>query len=70
MMTAWLRVFWLLLLPGILPAEAQNAVLRGRVLDTETRQLIPNAQVSVADNRLGTSTNDDGRFVLSVPPTY
>ena len=68
-MTAWLRVFWLLLL-GILPAHAQNAVLRGRVLDAETHQPIPNAQVGVAENRLGTSTNDDGRFVLSIPATY
>ena len=67
-MTVWLRVFWLLLLFCALPARAQNAVLRGRVLDAETRQPIPNAQVGVADNRLGTSTNDDGRFVLSISP--
>ncbi|GAA4037593.1 hypothetical protein GCM10022409_23370 [Hymenobacter glaciei] len=45
-------------------------VLHGRVLDAETQQPIPNAQVGVADNRLGTSTNDDGRFVLSIPPAY
>lgn len=70
MITAWLRIFWLLLLLSALPAAAQNAVLRGRVLDAETRQPIPNAQVGVADNRLGTSTNDDGRFVLSIPPAY
>ena len=70
-MTVWLRSLWLLLLLlGIRPASAQNAVLRGRVLDAETRQPIPNAQVGVADNRLGTSTNDDGRFVLSIPPAY
>ena len=69
MMTAWLRVFWLLLLLlRVLPASAQ--ILRGRVLDAETHQPIPNAQVGVAGNRLGTSTNDDGRFVLSIPPQY
>ncbi|WP_460502987.1 carboxypeptidase-like regulatory domain-containing protein, partial [Hymenobacter agri] len=55
---------------AILPAAAQNALLRGRVLDAETHQPIPNAQVGVADNRLGTSTNDDGRFLLSIPPAY
>ena len=61
----------LLLLAGARPARAQGAqVLRGRVLDAETHQPIPNAQVGVADNRLGTSTNDDGRFVLSIPPAY
>ena len=69
-MTGWLRIFWLLVLAGTLPAAAQNAVLRGRVLDAETHQPIPNAQVGVAGNRLGTSTNDDGRFVLSIPPAY
>ena len=70
-MTTWLRVAgMLLLLVGVLPAGAQNAVLRGCVLDAETHQPIPNAQVGVAGNRLGTSTNDDGRFVLSIPPAY
>lgn len=69
MMTA-LRSAWLLsLLLGILPVQAQT-VLRGRVLDAETHQPIPNAQVGVAANRIGTSTNDDGRFALSIPPAY
>jgi hypothetical protein len=54
-----------------LAVRAQSArVLRGRVLDAETHQPIPNAQVGVADNRIGTSTNDDGRFALSIPPAY
>jgi hypothetical protein len=46
------------------------AVLRGRVVDAETHQPIPNAQVGVANNRIGTSTNDDGRFALNIPPAY
>ncbi len=46
----------MLLLIITLPASAQ--ILRGRVLDAETHQPVPNAQVGVADNRLGTSTND------------
>ncbi|GAA3990633.1 carboxypeptidase-like regulatory domain-containing protein [Hymenobacter antarcticus] len=72
MMTVWLRSFWLLIaLADTLPARAQTAqVLRGQVVDAETHQPIPNAQVGVADNRLGTSTNDDGRFALSIPPAY
>ncbi|WP_457072300.1 carboxypeptidase-like regulatory domain-containing protein [Hymenobacter sp. UYAg731] len=60
-------LMWLVLLAGA--AQAQ-AVLRGRVLDAETHQPIPNAQVGVADNRIGTSTNEDGRFALNIPPTY
>ncbi|MCI1188209.1 carboxypeptidase-like regulatory domain-containing protein [Hymenobacter sp. DH14] len=66
----WMRFIGLLVWLLPLGLRAQNAVLRGRVLDAETHQPIPNAQVGVADNRLGTSTNDDGRFVLSIPPAY
>lgn len=52
-------------------ALAQSPILlRGRVLDAETHQPIPNAQLGVADNRIGTSTNDDGRFALSIPAAY
>jgi hypothetical protein len=60
---------WLVLLSG--QGWAQTAqVLRGLVVDAETRQPIPNAQVGVADNRIGTTTNENGRFVLNVPPAY
>ncbi|HEX8507789.1 MAG TPA: carboxypeptidase-like regulatory domain-containing protein [Hymenobacter sp.] len=53
------------------PALAQGPILlRGRVVDAETNQPIPNAQVGVAGNRIGTSTNEDGRFALSIPPQY
>jgi len=53
------------------PTLAQEGpVLRGRVLDADTHQPIPNAQVGIAGNRLGTSTNLDGRFALRVPATY
>jgi len=68
---SWL---WLLLLLGVplgpTGAQALDAVLRGRVLDAETRQPVPNAQVGIADNRLGTSTNADGLFALRVPAAY
>ncbi|NML67462.1 carboxypeptidase-like regulatory domain-containing protein [Hymenobacter sp. RP-2-7] len=66
----WLA--WLLLLP-LGPAAAQTlaeAVLRGQVLDADTHQPVPNAQVGIAHNRLGTSTNADGRFALRVPAAY
>jgi hypothetical protein len=54
-----------------LPALAQESpLLRGRVLDADTHQPIPNAQVGIAGNRLGTSTNADGRFALRVPAAY
>jgi hypothetical protein len=54
-----------------LPALAQDdPVLRGRVLDAATHQPVPNAQVGIGHNRLGTSTNVEGRFALRVPAAY
>ena len=61
---------WLVFLLGSPAAQAQTLVLRGLVLDAETHQPIPNAQVGVASNRIGTSTNDDGYFVLNIPASY
>ena len=65
-----LRLLAVLLLLGTFNAPAQTPVLRGLVLDAETRQPIPNAQVGVARNRIGTSTNLDGRFALPIPSAY
>jgi hypothetical protein len=60
-------LLWLL----CLPAFAQEAqVVRGLVLDADTHQPISNAQVGIADNKLGTSTNQEGRFALRVPAAY
>ena len=59
-----------LLLGLVHPAQAQDAVLRGLVLDADTHQPIPNAQVGVGGNKLGTSTNVEGRFALRVPAAY
>jgi len=68
-MMRYILLVWMGLLMG--PALAQGPILvRGRVLDAETHQPIPNAQVGVADNRLGTSTNEDGRFALNIPPEF
>ncbi|MGI4759115.1 MAG: carboxypeptidase-like regulatory domain-containing protein [Janthinobacterium lividum] len=63
--------FWALLSLLALPARAQESpVLRGRVLDADTHQPVPNAQVGIGNNRLGTSTNSEGRFALRVPAAY
>jgi hypothetical protein len=60
-------LLWLL----CLPAFAQEAqLLRGLVLDADTHQPIPNAQVGIAGNKLGTSTNQEGQFALRVPAAY
>ncbi len=55
---------------GTAGAQQTSVVLRGQVLDAGTRQPIPFARVGVGDNRVGTSTNDDGHFRLVVPAAY
>ncbi|GAB3636825.1 hypothetical protein GCM10027422_24150 [Hymenobacter arcticus] len=66
-----MKLLSLLLILLVLPALAQESpLLRGRVLDAATHQPIPNAQVGIGDNRLGTNTNLDGRFALRVPAAY
>ncbi|RZK55515.1 MAG: carboxypeptidase-like regulatory domain-containing protein, partial [Hymenobacter sp.] len=66
-----MKLLYLLLALLASPALAQEAlVLRGLVLDAETHQPLPFAQVGIAGNKLGTSTNQEGRFALRVPATY
>ena len=60
-------LLWLLCLPAF---AQEPQLLRGLVLDADTRQPVPNAQVGIAGNKLGTSTNQEGRFVLRVPAAY
>ena len=66
-----MKLLTLLLYLLALPALAQeNVLLRGRVLDADTHQPVPNAQVGIGGNQLGTSTNSEGRFALRVPAAY
>ena len=66
-----MKLLTLLLYVLALPTLAQESpLLRGRVLDADTHQPIPNAQVGIGGNRLGTSTNLEGRFTLRVPVAY
>jgi hypothetical protein len=52
------------------PTLAQATLLRGLVLDADTHQPLSNAQVGIANNKLGTSTNQEGLFALRVPAAY
>ena len=53
------------LLPGI-SAVAQKTI-SGRISDAKTSEAIPNASIIVKGTNLGTSTNENGAFSLSVP---
>ena len=49
---------------------AQQVVLHGQIVDAHTQRPLPNAQIGVAQNRIGTTTNADGRFALVIPQAY
>ncbi|MGI4885268.1 MAG: SusC/RagA family TonB-linked outer membrane protein [Janthinobacterium lividum] len=50
-------------------AFAQNRSISGRVTDRTNSQGLPGVTVLAKGTTVGTSTNSDGTFVLSVPPT-
>ena len=50
------------------PAQAQNGVIQGRVLDASSGRALSNAQVLVDGTGIGQLTNAEGRFQLSSVP--
>ncbi|SHJ04678.1 CarboxypepD_reg-like domain-containing protein [Hymenobacter daecheongensis DSM 21074] len=58
----------LLLLLALLTLSARAQVqLRGTVIDKDTKEVLPFASVSVNKTTIGTTTNVEGEFTLSVP---
>jgi TonB-dependent SusC/RagA subfamily outer membrane receptor len=64
-----LSAFALVTAPYTATAQSNTATLRGRVTDASTHRGIADAQVTVDGTRLGTTTTEDGAFVLSAVPT-
>ncbi len=57
----WMRVTSaVLLLPGALFAQEQSGAIAGRVIDRDTQQPIPSAQVVVVGTQVGAVTDDRG----------
>ena len=56
----------------IKPAFAQNATIRGSVLDKENGEPVIYTNVTLKGTTLGAQTNDDGFYVITnIPPgTY
>lgn len=44
--------------------------IRGKLVDRKTKQPIPYASVYVKGRSIGTTTNDEGRFLFHVPSTF
>ena len=57
---------WLVALGGLVPVAHGQYVVGGKVLDKQTRQPVPYASVVVAGSHLGTTSNADGEFTLSL----
>src|SRR5690606_29622266 len=62
-----MRIFYITLLVIIFPvtALAQNASLRGRVVDAVNNEPLPFVNVIVSGTTTGTITDMDGNFVLT-----
>lgn len=56
----------LILFLHALSASAQQKKISGRVFDDQAKPL-PGASVSVKDTKVGTATDGDGRFTLTIP---
>ncbi|MEM7108889.1 MAG: carboxypeptidase-like regulatory domain-containing protein, partial [Bacteroidota bacterium] len=65
------KVAFLLLLVSSLTSQGQESIrLSGLVIDTEKSNPIPFAYVTLNGVALGTVTNGEGRFAITIPPQY
>jgi hypothetical protein len=53
---------------GILAFSQNNGVIKGKVIDAQTREIIPYVNVLVVDTNIGGTTNDSGEFVINNIP--
>jgi TonB-dependent SusC/RagA subfamily outer membrane receptor len=64
-----LSAFALVTAPYAAIAQSNTATVRGRVTDAATHRGIADAQVTIDGTRLGTTTTEDGAFVVTAVPT-
>jgi iron complex outermembrane receptor protein len=58
-----------LAMASLVSAQAQQAAVRGTILDAQSQQPLPGVTVVAPGTGAGTSTDASGRFVLEVPAT-
>src|SRR5664279_3497124 len=59
-----------LLIAGLQALLAQTRVITGVVTSSEDKSPIPGVTIVVKSTTIGTTTNIDGKYVLSVPAKY
>jgi iron complex outermembrane receptor protein len=57
-----------IVLLAALPAAAQNGTIKGTVFDSESKQALSGASISIAGTTLGATTFSDGTFVVDNVP--
>ncbi|WP_276498188.1 carboxypeptidase-like regulatory domain-containing protein [Pontibacter litorisediminis] len=60
----------LLLLLFVFTAEAQHIQLQGRVLSGESQQPLPYVNIGIRNKNIGTASDGQGRFILSLPQQH
>ncbi len=58
----YLVILFFFLNISVLP---QNLTIKGKIIDSETLQPLPSANLVIAGTGLGTTTEEDGSFVLT-----
>jgi len=64
-------ILFAVIIPGVINAQDTNSGVTGRVLDADSGESLPGANIVIAGTGKGTSANENGRYSLSIAPgTY
>ena len=65
------NLFLILLIFSLsMPVLGQVIFIEGIVTDSRTKEVLPFATVGIAGTTIGTATNSEGRFILSIPQYF
>jgi hypothetical protein len=64
------RPFLLILLTCLLTPSFSQIHIRGKVLSQSSNKIIPFANIGILDSPIGSISNEDGSFFLSIPNSY
>src|SRR5690554_4735322 len=57
-------LFLLLFIFVVSTTKAQKTIVRGKIIDAETKEALPFVNLSFKDSKVGTSTNIDGNYSI------
>ena len=66
-----LFLFLILIFSSVLSFSQNKGIVKGRIIDSQTREVIPFVNVLVLDTQIGTASNENGEFeIQNVPLGY